>query len=235
MFATVEVSPTREDLVYRQLRRAIIDHTLRPGQEVVVAAVALQMGVSRIPVIQACKRLVGEGFLIPHPRRSVTVAPLTAERIEEGKEVLLALECLALEHLVKRVTERHLAHWERLNEASRTFTCPPGSLTPNVADQRFHAALWEAAGRPYLLEQIRLVYDRNEPARALGHRRPDPERSAAEHAEVLAALRRRDAPAAQKALRWHRERATGVQIDVLKSWEAPGEPGEPGEPAPAGR
>src|SRR5215207_6357960 len=119
MFATVEVSPTREELVYDQLRRAIIDHTLRPGQEVVVAAVALQMGVSRIPVIQACKRLIGEGFLIPHPRRS-------------------------------------------LNEASRTFTRPPDSLTPNVADQRFHAALWEAAGRPYLLEQIRLVYDRNE-------------------------------------------------------------------------
>src|SRR3712207_2877119 len=142
MFAAVEVSPTREELVYEQLRRAIIDHTLKPGQELVVATVAHQMGGSRIPVIQDCSRLVGAGFLIPNPRRRVTVAPLTAERIEEGKEVLLALECLALEHLVRRVTEHQLAHFERLNEAVRTFTRPPGSLTPNLADQRFHAALW---------------------------------------------------------------------------------------------
>ena len=70
---------------------------------------------------------------------------------------------------------------------------------------------------PYLLQQIRLVYDHNEPARALGHRRPDPERSADEHAELIRALRAGDVPAAQAALRRHRERGTALQLDVLRT------------------
>ncbi|HEU5314698.1 MAG TPA: GntR family transcriptional regulator [Chloroflexota bacterium] len=217
MFDAIGAAPTREELVYGQLRQAIIERRLEPGQEVVVTTVAAQMGVSRMPVMTACKRLIGEGLLVANPRRRVTVAALTAERIVEGTEVLLALEYVALEHLVERVTDADLARWEQLNRAVRRFTRPPGSLSPNVPDERFHAALWEAAGRPYLLQQLQLVYDHNQPARALQHRRPDPEQSAAEHEEILAALRRRDVAGAKDALRRHRDRGTAIQIDVLRS------------------
>ena len=219
MFDAIGLAQTREDQVYEQLRQAIIERKLLPGQEVVVANVASQMGVSRIPVITACKRLIGEGFLLPNPRRRVTVAELTAERIEEGKEVLLALESLVIERVVERVTAGDLARWRKLNEAVRRFRPPPGTLAPNVADHRFHSALWEAADRPYLLQHIRLVHDHNQPARALQHRRHDPERSAAEHDEILAALERRDAGEAKDALRRHRERGTSIQIGVLRSME----------------
>ncbi|CAN5572458.1 GntR family transcriptional regulator [soil metagenome] len=217
MFDAIDPSPTREDLVYNQLRQAIIERKLEPGQEVVVATVATQMGVSRIPVMTACKRLIGEGFLVANPRRRVTVAPLTEDRLLEGKEVLLALEFLALEHVAHRMDEKDLQRWTKLNEAVRHFRRPPGSLAPNVPDERFHAALWEAAGRHYLLQQIQLVYDQNQPARALQHRRPDPKRSADEHDESLEALRRRDVVGAKDALRRHRDRGTSVQIDVLRS------------------
>ena len=217
MFDAIALAPTREEQVYDQLRQAIIERKLVPGQEVVVASVATQMGVSRIPVISACKRLIGEGFLVANPRRRVTVAALTAARIEEGKEVLLALENVALEHVVRRMTDADVARWERLNDAVRRFRRPPGSLTPNVPDEKFHASLWRAADRPYLLQQIQLVYDQNQPARALQHRRPDPERSAAEHDAILAALKRRDVGAAKDALRRHRDRGTSIQIDVLRS------------------
>ena len=219
MFDAIALAPTREDQVYDQLRQAIIERRLVPGQEVVVAGIASEMGVSRIPVISACKRLIGEGFLVANPRRRVTVAALTPDRIEEGKEVLLALENVVLERVVGRVTDADLRRWRKLNDAVRRFQPPPGFLTPNVADARFHGALWEAADRPYLLQQIQLVYDHNQPARALQHRRHDPERSAAEHDEILAALERRDVEAAKDALRRHRERGTAIQIDVLRSIE----------------
>ena len=227
MFDAIGLAPTREDQVYDQLRQAIIERKLVPGQEVVVAGVATQMGVSRIPVISACKRLIGEGFLVANPRRRMTVAALTADRIEEGKEVLLALESVALEHVARRVTDADLARWRRLNDAVRRFRPPPGFLTPNVADARFHGALWEAADRPYLLQHIQLVYDHNQPARALQHRRHDPERSAEEHDEILAALARRDANGAKEALRKHRDRGTAIQIDVLRSIEGAGASGQP--------
>jgi DNA-binding GntR family transcriptional regulator len=216
--ATVErPTQTLEEEVYGRLRRAIVEGRLSPGQEVKVATTALEMGVSRIPIMKACRRLVGEGFLVANPRRRVTVRVLTEDRIAEGKVVLLALECVALEQAAHRLTAADLARLEALNEAVRTFRREPGSLAPNTADHRFHEALWRAAGMPYLLQQIRLVYDHNDPARALGHRRPDPERSAADHAEIIRALRAGDVPAAQAALRRHRERGTALQLDVLRT------------------
>jgi DNA-binding GntR family transcriptional regulator len=208
---------TLDERVYSRLRQAIVEGRLAPGQEVKVATTALELGVSRIPIMKACQRLVGEGFLLPNPRRRVTVRALTEDRIVEGTAVLLALEGVALERAAQRLTAAGLARLETLNAAVRTFRRVPGSLTPNAADHRFHEALWRAAGMPYLLQQIRLVYDHNEPARTLGHRRPDPERSAAEHAEIVRALRERDVPAAQAALRRHRERGTALQIDVLRT------------------
>jgi DNA-binding GntR family transcriptional regulator len=217
MFSAIAALPTREQLVYDRLRRAIIERALEPGQEVVVTAIASQMGVSRIPVLTACKRLIGEGLLIANPRRRVTVATLTEGRIVEGKEVLLALEFVALEHIARRMSDADLSRWTRLNDAVRRFRRPTGSLTPNVPDELFHAALWDAAGRPYLQQQIQLVYDHNQPARALQHRRPDPERSADVHEVFLAALRRRDVAGAKEALRRHRDRGTAIQIDVLRS------------------
>ena len=41
--------------------------TLRPGQELVVTTIAAKLGVSRIPVMHACQRLIGEGFLVANP------------------------------------------------------------------------------------------------------------------------------------------------------------------------
>jgi DNA-binding GntR family transcriptional regulator len=119
MLEAIAAPPTRVELVYASLRNAIVDGGLEPGQDVVVTTVAAQLGVSRIPVMHACQRLVGEGFLVANPRKSVTVAPLTEERIAEGNEVLVALECVALEHVAARATKADLAHWEALNEAVR--------------------------------------------------------------------------------------------------------------------
>ena len=81
MLEPIGASPTRDELVYTSLRRAIVEGSLVPGQEVVATTVAAQLGVSRVPVMHACQRLVGEGFLVANPRRSVTVPPLTERAI----------------------------------------------------------------------------------------------------------------------------------------------------------
>jgi DNA-binding GntR family transcriptional regulator len=215
-------SRTLEEAVYSRLRRAIVEGDLAPGQEIKVAPTAVRMGVSRIPLMKACQRLVGEGLLVANPRKRVTVRALTEAGIEEGKEVLLALEFLALEHAVRELTADGFARLEALNLAVRAHRLPPGTVGPNRPDHAFHEALWRAAGQPLLLDEIRRVYDHNEPARALGHRRPQPERSADEHGRIVAALRRRDVPAAQAALRAHRERGTAVQIDILRTLDGAG-------------
>jgi DNA-binding GntR family transcriptional regulator len=77
MLENLAPSLTLDERVYGELRRAIVNSHLQPGQELVVTTVAEQLGVSRIPVMHACQRLAGEGFLVANPRKSFVVAPMT--------------------------------------------------------------------------------------------------------------------------------------------------------------
>ena len=205
MLKQVTPSPTMDEQVYAQLRAAILKGDLKPGEEVVVSSVAGQLGVSRIPVMHACQRLIGEGFLMANPRRSVVVTPLTESRIREVWEVLLELECLAVRHACESARPELVAELAALNAAVLRFRRKPGEYKMNQPDYEFHAAVWDAAQRPYLAAQIRAVYDHYEPARVLGRSQHDPGRSAAEHGAIVEAVGRRDAVAAQAALRSHRE------------------------------
>jgi DNA-binding GntR family transcriptional regulator len=234
MLQQIQRSPTQHEQVYATLREAVVDGTLAPGEEVIVSTVAAQLGVSRIPVMQACQRLVGEGFLVANPRRSLTVAPMTEERILDGSDVLTALECLALALAAQRCTAAEVAEWRALSAAGAAFRRPPGAALENVADPRFHAALWRAAGRPYLYQQISLVYDHHEPARALSRPTHDQTRASREHDEIVDALARGDAPAAQEALRRHRRNGAERAIAALRAQRAAAaDPDRAPSPGPA--
>jgi DNA-binding GntR family transcriptional regulator len=226
-------APTRDEQVYARLRRAIVDGTLAPGQEVVVTAVAEQLGLSRMPVMQACQRLVGEGFLIANPRRSVTVAPMTEARVLDGNDVLTALECLALELAARTCTPEDVAAWRALNLAGAAFRQPPGGAVENVADSRLHAAFWRAAGRPYLYQQISLVYDHHEPARALARPTHDQARATREHEQIVDALARGDVATAQETLRRHRRNGAERAIAVLRAQRTAAADGGAGGTIPA--
>lgn len=216
MLKQVTLGPTIDEQVYAQLRGAILTGALEPGQEVVVSSMASQLGVSRIPVMHACQRLIGEGFLMANPRRSVVVTPLTEARIREVWDVLLELECLAVRYACDAVTPELVAQLTTLNSAVLGFRRKPGEYKMNQADYDLHAAVWDAAGRPYLAAQIRAVYDHYEPARVLGRGQHDPAQSAAEHAALIEAIGRRDAAAAQDALRSHREHSLERALEQLK-------------------
>jgi DNA-binding GntR family transcriptional regulator len=229
MLDLIAPNPTRDEQVYARLRQAIIEGTLEPGQDLVVTTVAAQLGVSRIPVMHACQRLIGEGFLIANPRRSVTVAPMTQERIVEGTEVLLALESLALERIAERATDADVRRWTDLNVDVRAFRREPGSFVVNLADYQFHAALWQAARMPYLYQQISLVYDHNEPSRALSRLSHSPGRSADEHAAIVTALANHDAIGAKEAIRAHRLNGAERSLAVLRERKGASEARPTGE------
>jgi DNA-binding GntR family transcriptional regulator len=67
-----------------------------------------------------------------------------------------------------------------------------------------------------------VVFDHLEPARHLARPQVDVDVSAREHQQILDAFERRDAPAAQEALRRHRIR--GMEIAVAALQAAPSAP-----------
>src|ERR687885_1012126 len=155
-FNAIATPPTKDEQVYERLRRAIVEGEVAPGQELPVANVAVQLGVSRIPVMRACQRLVGEGFLETNARRAMVVVPLAEERVNEEFSLLNDLECTAAREAVRHATTATLNGWQRLND--ELAKAVRGARTARVeANFRFHVALWDSLQSPYVRNLVGLV------------------------------------------------------------------------------
>ncbi|GAA1523051.1 GntR family transcriptional regulator [Kribbella lupini] len=100
------------DVVAAELRRLILDGSLRPGERLVEDRLAQQLGVSRNPIREAMRVLEAEGFLDVVSRRGAFVAKLSARQADDLFHVRLALEPLGA-RLAASVEEPETAALER--------------------------------------------------------------------------------------------------------------------------
>jgi DNA-binding GntR family transcriptional regulator len=97
------------ELVYRQLRRAILNGAFAPGQMLRQEEVAAKMGVSRSPLREALPRLEAEGMVVLHPRRGYAVAELNPDEIAEVFDLRVILETELAARAIERRTETDIA------------------------------------------------------------------------------------------------------------------------------
>ncbi len=103
-----EYLPLR-DVVFNNIRQAILRGELKPGERLMEIALANQLGVSRTPVREAIRMLELEGLVIMVPRRGAQVAQITEQDLNDVLEVRLGLEELAVRIACERMTEEELA------------------------------------------------------------------------------------------------------------------------------
>ena len=97
------------------LRQAILKGDLEPGQHLVQADLAEQLGVSRMPVREALKTLEMEGLITLDPHKGAVVNELTIEDIDEIYELLTMLESLALKKSIPHLTDKILEEMQQLH------------------------------------------------------------------------------------------------------------------------
>jgi DNA-binding GntR family transcriptional regulator len=95
---------TLEELAYQDIRRAIAEGRLAPGQRIVVNSLAAASGVSRIPVMQALRRLQTEGFVRITPHKDVVVTSPSPEEFRERFLLMATLEALCLREAAGEIT-----------------------------------------------------------------------------------------------------------------------------------
>ncbi len=176
-----------------RLARAICDGRLAPGQRLVEAALARQLGISRAPVREAARRLEQRGLLVAHPRRGFFVRDFSLEEIDDLYGLRIALERYAGELACQRAT---VADLERLeNQLKLLFRlAEEGAVAAQVeADLRFHLLFCEASGNRKLLKlftdiagEIRMIIV------LIGQLYEDPHRIAETHRPLIEALKMRD-------------------------------------------
>ncbi len=218
------------DEVYENLRDAILNRVFKPGERLQVDEIAERLGVSLTPVRHAIQQLATEGLIEIKPRSGTFVATLSLEDIEATFDVRIALECLAAEKAMDRVRPADLRRLDDLLETLRKPVTSEETLRKHEkANSEMHLLLIEAAGNRRLTEiykglNAHLTIARIHAAERNTNHDPRPAQEIAkrfaveqaEHEEIIGALRNRDLPLMQAAVRRHIGRA---KESLMNAWK----------------
>ena len=177
---------------------------LLPGTRLDEVELATRFGVSRTPIREALRLLLGEGLVEMRPQRGAVVAQATPQRLIEMFEVMAELEGMCVRLAARRLTEPEMAEIEALHDACRGSAAARDADAYFYANERFHYALYAASHNTFLFEQASALQRKLRPYRRLQLRvRNRPQRSFEEHQAIVDALREGDADKAVQSIRAH--------------------------------
>jgi DNA-binding GntR family transcriptional regulator len=206
-------TPNATDHVLDQIRTAILAGRLSAGETLRQEDLAERLGVSRMPVREAIRRLHAEGLVDVLPSRRVRVAPLDRAEIEDIYDMRAALEPLAVRLAVPRLTRAQLRDAAHALEAADD---EEDADTFGVRNAAFHLALMTPCERPRLLAEIASLLDLSDRYQRAALR--DEEHNARvreEHAALLEAARAGDAAAAAALTERHVRQAGARLLELF--------------------
>jgi DNA-binding GntR family transcriptional regulator len=142
---------TVEDMVHHVVREGILGGIYKPGERLPQDRIAEIMGVSRIPVRAALRRLEAEGFVDFVAHKGATVRSLSPKEIAEIYDLRALLETYALRAAASQVTKEELDEFEQLAQRLDGTTDPDEWVEVR---QQFYERLYEIADRPRTTELI---------------------------------------------------------------------------------
>ncbi|MCX4810296.1 GntR family transcriptional regulator [Streptomyces sp. NBC_01239] len=146
--------------VLANLRQEIIAGRLGPGDRLVERELAERFGVSRVPVREAIRALVAEGFVhFETPRRAV-VRPLTPNDVQELFELREALEVYAAGLAASRATPEELAEVAELLDRAAAATEAGDAEVITDINSRLHDSIVTMAGNTLLTAALEPVAGR---------------------------------------------------------------------------
>ena len=199
------------DHVLDAVRTAILTGDLAAGETLRQEELAERLGVSRMPVREAIKRLHAEGLVEVLPSRRVRVAALSRDEIEDIYDMRAALEPLAVRLAVPRLTRAQLRDAAHALEAAAD---EEDAETFGVRNAAFHLSLMSACERPRLLAEIASLLDLSDRYQRAALRAGRAQRARARRARRAAGRRARRATRGDRgaADRAARARAPGARL-----------------------
>jgi DNA-binding GntR family transcriptional regulator len=139
------------DQAYNYVLERVLSGELAPGMRVPADGIAEVLGISRMPVRDALRRLEGDGVVTIFANRGATVSEYSGDEIGQLIEMRAALEGLgarlALPQIGKPEVEELLHLQSRMNNAAADL----GRWM--MHHDNFHNFLTSLSGRPLLMRQ----------------------------------------------------------------------------------
>lgn len=195
------------DIVAERIEEAIINGTLEPGSRLSEQALASSLGVSRGPLREAIRRLEGRKLLERTPNIGVRVAALSLSDLNELLQVREALEGMACALAARAMSDAEIADLRDLlksHESQKSVRDGTGYYQESK-DYDFHFRIVTGSGNERLIQM--LLGDLYYLLRVYRYRsstKPGRAKAALkEHKAIVAAMAKRDADAAEQAMRAH--------------------------------
>lgn len=176
--------------------------TLKAGDRLVPEEIAAEIGMSRMPVREAFRRLATEGLVVIRPNRGAIVRGLTLPELKEVFEMRGVLEALAAATALEHMDSDDIVELERRLEAMERFDTHVSRWV--TAHRDFHEFLCRLSASPRLVAQISALHSVIEPHMRLWleHARK-PMSSREDHVRIIEALKSRDRLAIEAVVREH--------------------------------
>ena len=222
-FANVIQTPTTQELVYRELERAIVTARIKPGERLVTEELARQMGISRIPIREAIGRLEARNFVTVQPQKGTTVNELSERNLNEILEIRLMLEGTAARKAAMAATAGTVGKLEWLNKQYISAQQEKDSDKTLSVNREFHFTIYLCAQMPILLSMIQNLWDQVSPYYHLMFRQTvfhDPQTGRDYHQKMIDGMAEKDPQKVSKWLKIDLTESTEFVINVMRRIQA---------------
>jgi len=186
------------------LRQRIFNRELAPGDWVDELKIATELEISRTPLREAIKVLATEGLITMKMRRGAYVTEVNDKDLRDVFHLMAVLEADAASTVARAATDAQIEELATIHAQLEKST--KDRVQFFAINEAFHVKLLEFANnrwRDQMVADLRKVMKLNRAQSLLKAGRI--EESLAEHSAIMTALKKRDATAAQAAMRSHIE------------------------------
>ncbi|MDK2562031.1 GntR family transcriptional regulator [Romboutsia sedimentorum] len=198
-----DLRPMREIVLY-ELRSAIFENKLNPGDRLVENIIASSMGVSRTPVREALRQLEIEGLAINMPRKGTLVKGISIEDAIEIYDLREVLEGLAVRLACLNISRIEIRKLKEILSIMEGNTSDMEYIEYAKAHSEFNSIVLHASKNKRLIEQLEHIYEYLKSLRKISlnniERR---ELALAEHIKIADAISEGDEVLAEKEARAH--------------------------------
>lgn len=190
---------TATTFAYEQLKRAILSGELMPGARLREQELVDWLAISRTPIREALRNLHTEGFVEVLSYKGAIVREFDSEEVREEYTLRAALEGMAAELAVNRLTEGDIEALETLSDALEQALDKQDEDRYLEANRAFHFALYRLSGSRKLVKGIDDSWNKVNLYRRLAYSLPGGWEEEREfHRTLLDACRARDGESARK-------------------------------------
>lgn len=201
---------TLSDSVYEQLREAILAGNIPDGEELNQVTLAKQFDVSRVPVREALRRLQAEQLVTATPYQQYMVSSVSPESLLELIDLREELEAFAVRRHIAQVTPETIELARSMNAELRRTHDGPAWLTGDV---ELHVLL-DGPGTQ-VARMVRDLRGRvHRYLRSMAGTQKRRKLACSEHDRIIEAIARKDADAAEVAMREH----VATTRTMIASW-----------------